>query len=212
MQENSLPDGRVEARATLRTNLFMAATLHAANVTTPIKIRDLSIAGAQIETSLLPDVGSAVTLVRGRLSVHGHVAWCAGRRCGLHFSSQISVQDWMTNTVNQEQQRVDHVVAMVKAGAVPLAPPASRGAGQAEGVADDLKRVSQLLECLSEALASDPAVIAQHGITLQNLDIAMQTLTVLAEAMQADAPDAAVTAARLNELRSSCAQALRGDV
>jgi hypothetical protein len=209
MQENSLPDGRVEARATVRTNLFMTATLHAANVATPIKIRDLSPAGAQIETSLLPDVGSAVTLVRGCLSVHGHVAWCSERRCGLHFSSQISVKDWMTNTVNGEQQRVDHVVAMVKAGAVPIAPAASRNAGHPESVADDLRRVSQLLENLSDALASDPAVIAQHGLVLQNFDIAMQTLTALAEATQSGGPVDAATIVRLDELRASCREALR---
>lgn len=183
-------------------------------------IRDLSATGAQIETTLLPDVGSAIILARGYLAIQGHVTWCTERRCGLHFSSRISVQDWMANPVNREQQRVDHIVRAVKAGAVPLAAralayapactpaPALETPGTASEVAD-LARVSQLLESLGDALASDPAIVGKHGTALQSLDIAMQTLTALAETMQADAPDQAACRARLAELRTSCAQALQ---
>jgi len=210
MQENTLPSGGPEARVVVRVNLFMAATLHASGVATQVKIRDLSAQGAQIESSLLPEVGSAISLSRGLLSAEGHVTWCTERRCGLHFSAPISVQDWMANPVNRQQQRVDHVVALVKSGAVPLVAPVHRVAGAAGGVAEDLMRVSQLLESLGDALANDPAIIAQHGTALQNLDIAMQTLTVLAETMQKGAPADAKSIARLDELRTSCAEALRG--
>ena len=217
MQDNSLPDnfpgGAEQARAAVRVNLFMAAMLHASGVETAVKIRDLSAAGAQIESPLLPDVGSPMTLTRGRLSVQGQVAWCTERRCGLKFSSNVSVPDWMANPVNREQQRVDHVVALVKAGAVPLAPrasvPAPPVAATANRVAEDLRRVSQLLENLGDTLASDPAIVAGHGTLLQNLDIAMQTLIALAETMQANPPAAAESVARLDELRTSCAQALQ---
>ena len=191
----------------------MAATLHTADVATPVKIRDLSAAGAQVETSLLPAVGTPVTLSRGRLRVQGHVTWCTERRCGLHFSSQISVQDWMTNPVNHEQRRVDRAVAMVKAGAVPLpAAAASREARQARQalpMADDLRQVSRLLELLGDALASDPALVTEHGTELQSLDLAVQTLTVLAETMDNGAPANSASIARLNELRVICEVALR---
>ena len=210
MQENTLPSGGPEARVAVRVNLFMAATLYASGVTTEVKIRNLSATGAQIETSLLADIGTAITLTRGHLTMPGHVTWCTERRCGLHFSAPISVQDWMANPVNREQQRVDHVVALVKAGAVPLAEPAHRVAGAVCGVAEDLMRVSHLLERLGDALVGDPAIVAQHGTALQNLDIAMQTLTVLAETMQKGPPADAKSIARLDELRSSCAEALRG--
>ncbi len=226
MQENSLPSGGAGARAAARVNLFMAATLHASGTETAVMIRDLSATGAQIDTSLMPDVGSAIMLTRGHLAIQGHVTWCAERRCGLQFASRISVQDWMANPVNREQQRVDHIVKAVKAGAVPLAgraptyapayapapacipAPPIEGLGTAGGVAD-LTRVSQLLENLGDILANDPAIVAQYGTALQNLDIAIQTLTALAEAMQADAPDRAACEARIAELRTSCAQALQ---
>lgn len=213
MQDNSRPNSGVEGRQAVRVNLFMAATLHASGVETAVKIRDLSATGAQIECTLMPDIGSAMTLARGRLSVQGHVTWCTERRCGLHFSTRISVPDWMANPVNGEQQRVDHVVALVKAGAVPLAPrasvPARPVAAKADGVGEDLRRVSQLLENLGDALANDPAIVTQHGTTLQNLDIAMQTLIALAESMQANPLAGAASVARLDELRTSCAQALQ---
>lgn len=220
VQENLLPNGEAGARAAARVNLFMAATLHASGVETAVMIRDLSAIGAQIETSVTPPVGSAVILTRGQLAIQGHVTWCAARRCGLHFSARISVQDWMANPVNREQQRVDHIVQAVKAGAGPLAArphlgppvctpaPVFEGPGTAAEVAD-LARVSQLLENLGDALASDPEIVAKHGTALQTLDIAMQTLTALAEAMQAHGPDRVACAARLAELRTSCAQALQ---
>jgi hypothetical protein len=210
MQENTLPSGGPEARVAVRVNLFMAATLHASGTEIPVKIRDLSATGAQIESAVLPDVGSAITLARGRLSVQGRVTWSVERRCGLQFTARISVQDWMANPVNRQQQRVDHVVASVKAGAVPLVAPVPRVAGAACGVAEDLMRVSQLLESLGDALANDPAIIAQHGTALQNLDIAMQTLTALAETTQKDSAAESASIARLDELRASCAEALRG--
>jgi hypothetical protein len=210
MLDNS-PDGRVEGRQAVRVNLFMAATLRASGVETAVKIRDLSATGAQIECSLSPDIGSPITLTRGRLSVAGNVTWCTERRCGLHFSRRISVPDWMANPVNREQQRVDHLVAAVKAGAVPLVIRNSEGpAGvTADGIGEDLRRVSQLLENLGDTLAGDPAIVARHGTTLQNLDIAMQTLIALAETMQANPPTAAASIARLDELRTSCSQALQ---
>ena len=168
MLDNSLPDNGREGRETARVNLFMAATLHSSGVETAVKIRDLSATGAQIECSLLPAVGSSMTLTRGRLSVHGHVAWCTERRCGLHFSTRIAVADWMANPVNREQQRVDHVVALVKAGAAPLAPrasvPAPQVAAGVDDVGEDLRRVSRLLGSLGDALANDPAIVirARH--------------------------------------------------
>lgn len=220
MQENSLPILGAGARAAARVNLFMAANLHSSGAETAVIIRDLSATGAQIETAVIPHVGSAIILTRGHLAIPGHVTWRAERRCGLHFSARISVQDWMANPVNREQRRVDHMVQAVKAGAVPLAArapasarpskpePALEGSDTAAGVAD-LARVSQLLESLGDALASDPEVVAKYGTALQNLDISSQMLTALAEAMQADGPDRAACAARLAELRTSCGQALQ---
>lgn len=206
MQENSRQEGP-EGRADARTNLFMAATLRTADNEIPVKIRDLSVTGAQIESVVLPAIGSAIALVRGRLSVQGRVTWCVERRCGLQFTARISVQDWMANPVNREQRRVDRIVTEMKTGVIPQAAPADLQSKAQPGTAEDLLSVAQLLDSLGDALASDPTLIVRHGIALQNLDIAMQTLTALAQIMKVDAPADAASIARLNELRRSCAEA-----
>ncbi len=202
-------DGELNGRVDPRTNLFMAATVISGERSIAVKIRDLSSSGAQVEGREFPEVGSAMTLVRGRLSVRGHVTWSAERRCGLHFTKRISVSGWMASPVNGEQQRVDHVVAVVKAGAVPKATPGHPHPPAVEGLADDLRRVSKLLETLGDDLASDPAIVTGHGVMLQNLDIALQTLTVLAETVgSGEDPGDAVNRVRLDDLRISCDQAL----
>lgn len=208
MQENTRHQGR-EGRAETRTNLFMAATLRTAGDEIPVKIRDLSATGAQIECALLPDIGAAITLVRGRLSVQGRVTWCVERRCGLQFAARISVPDWMANPVNREQHRIDHIVTAVKAGTIPRAAPERQKSKVRPEVSDDLGNIAQLLENLGDSLASDPALIARHGIALQNLDIAMQTLNALASSMRTECAADAASLNRLDELRISCAQALQ---
>jgi hypothetical protein len=213
MQEKTLSeelsDRGPEKRLAVRVNLFMTAALRASGVETPVKIRDLSASGAQIESDVLPGVGSPMTLSRGSLSVGGHVTWRAQRRCGVHFTSLISVKEWMANPANREQHRVDSIVAAVKAGVVPLVPPEIHHEATSGRFAEDLTSVSQLLELLGDALANDPAVIAEHGLRLQSLDIAIQTLTALAQVLKADAKADPSSIARLDELRTSCAEALR---
>lgn len=205
---DNVPGAPKQARAAVRVNLFMAATLHASGIDTAVKIRDLSADGAQIESPLIPEAGSPMTLARGQLAVAGHVTWRTERRCGLKFSSKVSVRDWMANPVNREQERVDHAVAAAKAGVVPLVS-ATPHATAPEGIAEDLARLSRLLESLGEAFASDPAVVAKHGIAMQNFEIVVQTLTALADTAR---PGAIVDVAkidRLKELRTSCREALR---
>jgi len=202
-------DGVPDARAAARTNLFLAATLYSAAGAHPVKIRDLSALGARIEGERVPEAGSTMTLARGSLSVLGLVAWRSESRCGLQFASSVSVRDWMGNPVNREQQRVDHVVGLVKASAVPLAIPTPRATETADDLAQDLRRVACLLEHLGDELASDLVVAANYGVKLQNLDIAVQTLSALAETIRTVDPEPASNMARLDELRKSCTEALR---
>lgn len=209
MHEEKHPERPAEARATARTNLFMAATLQTNDDTCPVTIRDLSPLGAQVESSLRLEIGAEVTLSRGHMGIQAHVTWAKNRRCGLRFDSPISVQDWMASPVSHQQQRVDRVVAVVKSGALPPKMPVEPPATTPEHAAQDLQRVSRLLEMLGDELASDPTVVAKHGIHLQNLDIALQTLTAIAGAIRSKGPADAANIARLDELRVSCAEALQ---
>lgn len=193
MEDKAVQAGVAETRAAARTNLFLAASLLSAGVAHPVRIRDLSAWGARVETAVVPEVGTEVRLVRGRLSIACHVSWSAEHFFGLRFASPVSVLEWMTHPVTHERRCTDDL-ALPDRGAAAGAAAARLEAEKAARAARDLGRVSRLLESLSEALAGDPQVVARHGVKLHSLGLAMQTLAALAETIQASARDGAAAA------------------
>lgn len=180
----------VDAREAPRLSIFLAATLYCDGDSSPVRIRNIAATGALVEAAIAPPVGRLVQLVRGGLIVHGLVAWSANGRCGLKFSGSVDVDQWRATPANREQQRVDEVVRLVKAGAVPLpvsslAQPQEREADcHSEGqLCSDLRRASVLLDNLGEILASDPYVVTRHGAALQNVDIAKQVIDAVQAAL-----------------------------
>jgi hypothetical protein len=154
-----------------------------------------------------------VQLVRGELIVHGLVAWAAENQFWLKFSGSVDVQQWLATSSNCHQQWVDGVVSLVKAGAVPLpvagpGRPDETGTGvTATDLAADLRRASDLINNLGEALASDIDIVMRHGEALQNLDIAKQVIVAVQASLATDTA-AAAEAVRLAGLRRSAEQAL----
>ena len=175
MQDGNLHDG-VESRAAARTNLFVAATLISHDVSEAVKIRDLSETGARIETSQDLEVGAAVTLVRGALSVHARVGWYSMRFCGLSFASPVSIADWMANPVNLDREEKPPWVDLEL----------HRAAGKSETPAQELARVSRWLEAFAHTLSNDPQVVFKHGTQLFSLGLAARALGALAESMPAE--------------------------
>ncbi|HJP68489.1 MAG TPA: hypothetical protein VJ846_06270 [Sphingomicrobium sp.] len=211
----SVHNRAADARGAARASLYLAAALYCDGNSSPVKIRNISTTGALIEGWAIPAAGSLVQLVRGGLIVHGLVAWCTEGRGGLKFSGSVDVQQWRASPSNSEQQRVDEIVRLVKAGAVPLpVPPLSQTAepqDECETSADlpaDLGRASRLLETLGGALASDPDVVTRHGTALQNLDIAMQVIAAVEAILSGDS-DLEIDATKLPGLRRSADQALK---
>lgn len=204
-----------EARGASRASIFLAAVLYGGSTPTPVKIRNISPSGALVEGPVIPPVATPVKLVRGGLTAHGLVAWSVEGRCGLKFSSCVDVQQWRATPTNSEQKRVDEVVRLVKAGAVPLpVPPIVRMGSPVEvqdtaaELAGDLFRASELLNQLGGALAGDCDIVTRHGTELQKLDIAMQIIAAV-EAIIAGRSDTASAAAKLLGLRKSVDQALQ---
>lgn len=200
-----------EQRGALRSSLYIAASLYCDNVSCPVKIRNISSAGALIEcpTTLVAD--SLVRLVRGSLIVQCLVAWSDGGRAGLSFSERVNVDQWLVSPRNADQQRVDEVVWLVKAGTAPL-PTASADSSPSrlrteDGLSADLRRTFQLLKSLGDRLARDGVVVAQYSAELQKLDIAMQVIAGLEVAVGGN-DDLTIDAAKMVSLRRSADQAL----
>ena len=217
MSSGSLTPRQSDARIAPRTNMFIAATMCWERHRNPVKVRNMSLTGALVESPVVPSIGSSVLLIRGSYSAGGRVVWADKNRCGLHLSEAITVRDWLAPPSNTEQQRVDQIVALVKAGAVPLPTGTFTGRPDRPGLpalltdnrlTEDLGLVSQLIEDLGDDLASEPETLMRHASKLQNLDIAMQMLTAICNEIRASDHGDGTRMARLEDLRTSCGQAL----
>jgi len=201
-----------DPRAEPRTNMFLGAVIRSAGLSFPVKVRNMSVSGALAEGRGLPEEGADVELVRGSLAVSATVAWCSEGRCGLRFSSLACIRDWLAPPTNPGQQRVDEAVRVLKLGAVPMPhrsaslSETSRG-NQSARFGQDLRQVGRLIQHLSQAISSDGDAVIRHAGELQNLDIALQTIAALADAIESGASDSA-SALRLDSLRATCAAAL----
>ena len=198
------------ARTAARTSIYLAATLYCDGWSSPVKIRNISKSGALLEGAIVGNTGELVQLVRGELIADGLVAWSGEGRCGIKFCGIVDVTRWRTSPSNAEQQRVDEVVRLVKAGAVPL--PVSPLADVSGTVDDrcritaDIRRAADLLLNLSEELASDFEVVSRHGRSLQGFDIALQLLEAVEETLGRREFEGDV--ARSGSLRRSADQAI----
>lgn len=216
MLPTPIQSSEADARGATRSSLYMSAVLCCDGFSSPVKIRNLSSSGALIEGPIVAALGSFVQLVRGGLNVGALVVWSGEGKCGLKFSELIDVPQWRAAPTNVEQQRVDEIVRLVKAGAVPLPVRRSSLTNPGDGVETnaailgDLRRASELLGNLGEMLTSDPDIVARHGTALQNLDIAMQVIAA-AKAVIAGQSDPEVGATKLEGLRRSADQALQSN-
>lgn len=172
------------AREETRANMFLAAVLETAGASSPVKIRNMSRSGALIETPVMPEAGSEVRLIRGRLSVPGRVIWRDTKRFGVRFSTAIAVPDWMATSSNGDQCRVDQITTMIRSGVASrtaLEYPSSPHHRQrsSEQARHQIEKVCRALESLGERLADDAQVLMNHGSQLQSLDGALQALRAL---------------------------------
>jgi len=202
-----------DARGQPRSSMFLAAVLRAGTEQSPVKVRNMSSNGAMIETSVAPAAGAKVDLMRGALVVRGTVIWSSANRCGVRFSSEVSVKDWLAAPTKVQQQRVDALVAIVKAGGadLPLEDASARGPRSQEQLIDDLGAVLSLMQDLEDELAGSNETLERHGMKLQNLDIAMQMLRAVAGELAPDRNNGTERIARLEDLRVACSQALGTD-
>ena len=197
-----------DRRTANRSSLYLAASLYCDGSVYPVKIRNISSAGALLDTLTVLAPGSLVQLIRGPLIVHALVAWTDQGRLGLKFSGTVDVQRWRQTISNAEQQRVDDVVTLVKAGAVPLQVYSSASSlEETNGPSSDLLRASKLLSRLGDRLANDAIVVANFPGELQNLDIAIQMIEAIAALMELRT-DLAIDSTKFASLRRSADQAL----
>lgn len=73
-----------------RHRTLLCATLATTTNEYPIKLRDLSAAGALIEGDRIPSPGTDILIKRGTLEVMATVIWVKDHRAGLKFDDALS--------------------------------------------------------------------------------------------------------------------------
>jgi hypothetical protein len=109
------------------------------------------------------------------------VVWAAGGKAGLHFSSAISVGDWLpAGQRGVGQQMADEIVHQARLGAIPVSRERIDFEPPPHAPNTDLMRLSADLEQVGEDLAADADVALRHASTLQAIDSIIQALARLA--------------------------------
>ena len=192
--------------------MFLAAVLQGAGFSVPVRIRNMSTTGALVEAAAVPEDGSPVRLVRGSLTISARVMWSEGGRCGLRFSSVVSVREWLAPPSNRAQNRVDDAFRVMKAGATPLPlRPDLQGAASSAELGMDLRAVAKLLGAHCEDLLGDPHAVVKYGERLQNLDIVLQVIGAVADRLSGEGDEGPIVS-RLQNLRASVRQATEREV
>jgi hypothetical protein len=93
MDESSM----IKSRSSRRSPVLLAATLEVAGVAEPVKLRNLSEAGALIEGERLPLEGSTTFFERNDLRIKGRVVWVEGRFAGVAFDSPLKSEQVLRN-------------------------------------------------------------------------------------------------------------------
>lgn len=213
--ESDCPLHKAEnARLQPRSSLFLSALMIAGREQSPVKVRNMSPNGAMVESTLTTMPGTRIKLVRGRLVAEGTTVWTSRNRLGVNFDVEVSIKDWLAGPAKVEQNRVDDIVSLIKAGRVMVqiddAEPGidSEARQSVEQSANDIKTVVNLIQDLEDDLASSAETLMRHEVKLQNLDIATQMLRAIAQQLSCGPRDQPFSSASLNNLRAACGQAL----
>lgn len=179
MERLEFSEDQIGNRSQLRTNMFVMASMSAAAVSGPVRIRNLSKSGGLIEGTQLPDVGEALELRRGALSASGRVVWRSGGKAGLRLDQPVTPSDWLPSG-HSGQKAVDNTFQQLKSSS--CNPPQSLVSHSSRQPFDasQLRQTADALDALAKCLAEETALIVRHAEKLQVLDIAAQLIRKIA--------------------------------
>ena len=170
-----------DSRRHARSSVALSAVLHDGAAETHVTIGNLSRGGAMIKTALLPRLGSSVLLLRGDLGAKAKVVWAIADRCGLQFSEEIEVREWVLPLRDVGQRRIDQLVAQLKTGQTTGAPEQVAATAldrpSIHQRADDVGLVFRILRDLKADLTYSPETLSRHGNALPLLNSAIALLT-----------------------------------
>lgn len=195
-----------EARKAERKNIFLSALIEGPSGSGPVRVRNLSRRGAMLDGTLVPKVGEAVTLMRGRLRTCARVAWQSNGKFGLAFAREVNVEEWLAPTENANQSAVDEVVHSFRMGTLQGPSDDSHHSRIPATLAVATVTLTEVLRNVGDRFSSSPALLSGFPAELQAFDLAVQLLENLSAV--ASGPDIdTTTSGRLSDLIAACQQA-----
>lgn len=177
-----------DIRDSARRNMYLAAILRRGTEQAPVRIRNMSALGALVDSPIVPEPNSRIELIRGSFIAEGRVVWSEPKRCGIRFTSQLSVNDWLAPVEAQPalraasdwqfpppltQQDFRDLPAVHEAMPATTQEPVL----QATIPVEDLLEAARLVERVARALARDAHFLRDHMTEGRNLICAMQMLS-----------------------------------
>lgn len=81
----------VPKRAPKRSRVFLSAQIEAGGGPVEARIRDISASGALLESPLVPDCGSDVSVTCGKVRLDGRVVWAENGWFGVEFDQPLEM-------------------------------------------------------------------------------------------------------------------------
>lgn len=168
-------------RAQPRTNTFLSATALVGEAKWTIRLRNISVAGAMVESDFKPVIGSSLTICRGNLRAEGVVVWCQHETFGVRFLRPLRIQEWVS---------VPARLAISSA-----APSPTRGDAASDELTngvilqrlmDELSFISRSIEAVGDLLTNDPILRVRHASSIQQLCISSQMLNEVTLVLKSD--------------------------
>jgi hypothetical protein len=120
-----------------------------------------------------------IVVERGNLSASGEIVWSANGRCGIRFTSELPIENWISDS-GPAARSIGTASTNVPSPPVVQVEDAERGLID-ERIREELEIVARTLEIVSDILVKDPVLRMRHGMPLQQLSICQQGLTELAQ-------------------------------
>jgi hypothetical protein len=189
------PLGSPDKRSSERTKLFISGLLEFAGRVTPVKIRNVSEGGAQVDGADLPRQGDFVCLRRGALAALGLIVW-ADRRCvGIQFETPLDLDAWLPRS--KRADGVDSQSLLEDREPQEVLSPGELYSRLAE----ELSFCARSLEQCGSNLAGNGFILTKFPQELQKIVLVQHTLEEIGCVISSNDPDFAARKIQLGDLR-----------
>lgn len=175
-----------------RVRTLFAADAHVGDNRWPVRVRDISSRGAAIETEVALTSGTALLLSRDHLRATGEVVWRKGNRYGLRFLNPIEISLWvhasaiessLPDQIPDAQQDIDNNRIL-------------------ERISEEVALTARTVTFIGDILVNEPVMRVRHASAMQQLSIACQSLTELANLLKMEFNSESVRSTTTGSLRS----------